>query len=51
MEAKEIFAQATRNLTALQDSLRLLEQKIQPSTKAALLIGINYAGTKSELKG
>jgi len=51
MEVKDIFAQATRNLTALQDSLRRLEKTIQPSTKAALLIGINYAGTKSELKG
>lgn len=51
MEVKAIFAQATRNLNALQDSLRRLEKTIHPSTKAALLIGINYAGTKSELKG
>jgi len=51
MEVKEIFAQATQNLTALQESLRRLEQTIHPSTKAALLIGINYAETPSELKG
>ena len=51
MEVKEIFAQATRNLAALQDSLRRLEKTIRPSTKAALLIGINYSDTQSELKG
>jgi hypothetical protein len=51
MEVKQIFAQAAQNLAALQASLRRLETTIRPSTKAALLIGINYAETPSELKG